>query len=76
MQRPGFMATMCFRTYVPYNGLDSENAGHPHNAEAEEAPIKKKVRKRSAVSYQPSAPERAAHRIRAERSRLPVEAEC
>ena len=34
------------------------------------------VRKRSAVSYQPSAPERAAHRIRAERFRLPFEAEC
>ena len=34
------------------------------------------IGKRSAVSYQPSAPERAAHRIRAERSRLPFEPEC
>jgi len=33
-------------------------------------------RKRSALSYQPSAPEGAAYRIRAERSRLPFEAEC
>jgi len=32
--------------------------------------------KRSALSYQPSAPEGAAYRIRAERSRLPFEAEC
>jgi hypothetical protein len=34
------------------------------------------IGKRSAVSYQPSAPERAPHRIRAKRSRLPFEPEC
>ena len=33
------------------------------------------VRMRSADSFQPSAPERAAHRIRAEGFRLPFEAE-